>query len=157
MWTLLSEQSGFYTGLWNSKSYLTFIHWLISKTTSYYYWAFFFLVNAWGSLRWHKESVCRRFNDDTFIPDVACVRGCKSVDVQTEVGHGEVEHKEVTGSPHLLHCEEGHDADGVEEESQHPCSKKREKRNVPLIISITPISPFLRDLSNYNNHVLVYV
>lgn len=52
------------------------------------------------------------------IPDVARVRGRQSVNVQTEVSHGEVEHKEVAGVPHLLHREERHDADGVEEESQ---------------------------------------
>ena len=52
------------------------------------------------------------------IPDVARVRSCQSVNVQTEVGHSEVEHEEVAGVPHLLHREERHDADGIEEESQ---------------------------------------
>lgn len=52
-----------------------------------------------------------------WIPEVAGVRSREAVHVQTDVGHRQVEHKEVAGVPHLLHPEERRDADGVEEES----------------------------------------
>lgn len=78
-----------------------------------------------------SESECFKFSAlrikkqnikyDTVIPEVAGVGGRQSVDVETEVGYSQVEHKEVTGIPHLLDGEEGHDADGVEEESYHSC------------------------------------
>lgn len=54
------------------------------------------------------------------IPEVARVGRRESVNIQTDVGQGEVEHEEVAGISHLLHSEEGHDADGVEEEPKHP-------------------------------------
>lgn len=67
----------------------------------------------------------------TLIPEVACICSRKSIDIQTEVSHGEIEHKEVTGIPHLLHREEWYDADGIEEESQHACGRKTKKWNTP--------------------------
>ena len=69
-----------------------------------------------------KQNGLKGENDKSqspLIPEVARVRSCESINVQTEVGHSEIKHKEVTGIPHLLHCEERHDADGVEEESKH--------------------------------------
>lgn len=55
------------------------------------------------------------------LPEVAGVRSYEAVNVQADVGQGEVEDKEVAGVPHLLHGEEGQDADGVEEEAKHAC------------------------------------
>lgn len=55
------------------------------------------------------------------VPEVAGICSYEAVDVQTDVGQGEIEDKEVTGIPHLLHSEEGHDADGIEEESEDAC------------------------------------
>lgn len=52
------------------------------------------------------------------VPEVARISSREAVNVQTDVGQGQIEHKEVAGSPHLLHREEGRDADGVQEESQ---------------------------------------
>ena len=61
------------------------------------------------------------------IPEVAGVSSREAVDIQTEVGHGKIKDKEVTGIPHLLHREEGHDADGVQDEAEHSW-KKKERR-----------------------------
>lgn len=73
-----------------------------------------------------KKSTCGRninFKNSacvfSLIPDVAGIRSCEAINIQTDVSHSQIEHKEVTGSPHLLHCEERQDADGVQEESEH--------------------------------------
>lgn len=99
--------------------YLTVGHRLCCKAVT------LFLV----SFKWMLEALCcdvknTQTEDNRFIPDVAGVGGRQSVDVETEVGHSQVEHKEVTGVPHLLHGEEGHDADGIEEESHHSCRRR---------------------------------
>lgn len=65
----------------------------------------------------HKNILCK-------VPEVACICSSESIDIQTDVSYSKVEHKEVTGVPHLLHCEERYDADGIEEESEHPCRWK---------------------------------
>lgn len=68
------------------------------------------------------------------VPEVAGIGSCESVNIQTEVSHSQIEHKEVTGSPHLLHCEERHNADGIEEESKHAW-KWQGNEGVQLIFS----------------------
>lgn len=73
------------------------------------------------------------------IPEVACICSCESIDVQTDVSHGKIEHEEVTGIPHLLHCEERHDADGIEEESEHTCRWKTKEVKCTFIFSV--VSP----------------
>lgn len=55
------------------------------------------------------------------IPEVAGVCSYETVNIQADVGQSETEDKEVTGIPHLLHSEERHDADGIEEEAKHAC------------------------------------
>ena len=52
------------------------------------------------------------------VPEIAGICSREPVYIQTEVSQSQIEHKEVTGIPHLLHSEEGQDADAVEEESQ---------------------------------------
>lgn len=52
------------------------------------------------------------------VPEVAGVGSGESVDVQTDVSQGKVEHKEVTGRPQVLHSEEGDDVDGIKYESK---------------------------------------
>lgn len=65
---------------------------------------------------------------NSWIPEVACVCSDEAVNIQADVGQSEIEHKEVTGIPHLLHREERHDANGIEEEPKHAC--RRGKQNV---------------------------
>lgn len=64
------------------------------------------------------------------IPKVAGVRSNEAVNVQADVGQSEIEDKEVTGIPHLLHSEEGHDANGIEEEAQHAWGGEGGEQNV---------------------------
>lgn len=54
------------------------------------------------------------------LPEIACIGSSESINIQTEVSYSKVEHQEVAGIAHLPHPEEGKDADGIEEESQHP-------------------------------------
>lgn len=61
------------------------------------------------------------------IPEVAGVRSYKAVNIQADVSQSEIEDKEVTGIPHLLHSEERHDADGIEEEAKHACGGRAKR------------------------------
>lgn len=67
----------------------------------------------------------------SWIPEVACVGSYEAINIQADVGQSEIEHKEVAGIPHLLHGEEGHDANGIEEETKHACRGGRQHKMNP--------------------------
>lgn len=62
------------------------------------------------------------------IPEIAGICSCEPVYIQTEVSQSQIEHKEGTRTSHLLHAEEGQDADAVEEESQQAWKSKQSQR-----------------------------